>query len=212
MFRISSWKSWLELTTVMVVESIPIIDFSDHQGANPWQSGKNPSGSGAGMGGEKRKAGLLPSPRANNSAVMQGGGRQGSYDIAGAISHLQQIDSPQSKAALNLLDSVLAASSKVPTIFCYSSQVWSVQWVFYIGYICLLCNHWIICSYTCCCCICFPIVVVIDFQRSQREESMSSWSDYPPNKMRRTERVRYSSTNMFFPSSTLCPLMKLNVW
>lgn len=107
---------FLVLTIIIVVESITIINFSGHQGANPWQSGINPSGSGAGMGGEKRKAGLLPSPRANNSAVMQGGGRQGSYDIAGAINHLQQMDSPQSKAALNLLDSVLAANSKVPTI------------------------------------------------------------------------------------------------
>lgn len=100
----------------MLSTCVFITDFSGHQGANPWQSGINPSGSGAGMGGEKRKAGLLPSPRANNSALMQGGGRQDSYDIAGAINHLQQIDSPQSKAALNLLDSVLEASSKVPTI------------------------------------------------------------------------------------------------
>ncbi|KAK3855710.1 hypothetical protein Pcinc_037906 [Petrolisthes cinctipes] len=85
---------------------------SGHQGASPWQSGMNPLAAGTGMGGEKRKAGLLPSPRANNSAIIQGGGRQGSYDIAGAIGQLQQMESPQSKVALNLLDAVLAANSK----------------------------------------------------------------------------------------------------
>lgn len=101
----------------IVEENIIIIAFSGHQGANPWQSGMSPSGSGGGMGGEKRKAGLLPSPRASNSTIMQGGGRQGSYDIAGAINQLQEMDSPQSKTALNLLDSVLSASSKVLTNF-----------------------------------------------------------------------------------------------
>lgn len=74
-----------------------------------------------------------------------------------------------------------------------------MSFLYTVYIICLLCNHWISYSYTthCCCCMCFPIVVVIDFQRSQREESMSSWSDYPPNKMRRIDRVRYSSTNVF---------------
>lgn len=80
----------------------------------PGQRGMHISPSAGAMGRDRGgDDGLFPTPRLPSTPMMSGGERKrgrNSADIIGAVAQLSQMGNPESKLALNILNSVLGVS------------------------------------------------------------------------------------------------------